>query len=280
MTCSNGLENIYPDGHYRANVGIKSLIASSWNAYQEGGIRLFGEKLSYFIKDKNLLIFNPKISPISIELFETRIEVGYRSKYVYNGIHHKVVPRTSDTVVEAGVAQGRDTATFGKLANRVIGFEPSPRNYTKSKNNLKEFGNVDIINKGLWNKQDELEIRYGESDGDDGFLRPDNDSGESVENIPVNALEAYSEQLGIDQIDFLKIEAEGAEPEIIEGIEELRPRNIVVNAGEERDGQPTGVEVMELLQPMGYKLVGMKRGHILFFTLEDVGHAAFRSEFK
>lgn len=271
-------------------MNIKNLITSSRSAYREGGVGLFGKRLLAFLYEKTFaenkiltdreLILKPRVPPTRIEFCGKVTEIGYHGKYIYSEINHKVIPKKGDIVFEAGVQNGIDTATFGKFADSVVGFEPSPRNYCKAKRNLKYFENIDIINEGLWKEKDEIEIRYGKKPRDDGFLRPDEDSGESVGNVPVNTIESYSKELGIESIDFLKIEAEGAEPEIIEGMGDLRPRNIVVNAAEERDGQPTGAKVMKLLQPMGYNLVGVKWGHILFFTTEDVSHCAFRSEFR
>lgn len=206
--------------------------------------------------------------------------ISYKEKYIYNYSEPKVTPESSDTVVEAGVGGGSDTAMFAKLANEVIGFEPSPRQYSNAAKKLRVFDNITLLNKGLWNESDELDIKYGNSGGDDGFLEPDSGTARSDIQIPVDTLENYMQKLDIDEIDFLKVEGEGAEPEIIEGLGELRPKKIAVNADEEREGEPVGREVMELLQPMGYNLVGMKSGHILFFTLESTSHQAFRSEFS
>jgi FkbM family methyltransferase len=221
---------------------------------------------------------------ITIQSCKAKIST-YDNKYVLDEsgrLRFNITPTASDTVIEAGVHRGRDTATLAKLAKQVIAFEPSPRNYKKAKDNLKSFDNVTLINEGLWNEPDDLEIQYGAAGGDDGFLEPD--TGEATdpvsENIPVNTVENYVEELDIDRVDFLKIEAEGAEPEIIKGIGDLQIRNIAVNCGEERDGEPTGKEVMQLLHPLGYELLGMKRGHILFFTLDEVTHKAFRSVFS
>jgi len=138
---------------------------------------------------------------------------------------------------------------------------------------------VKLINEGLWYKKDKIEIQYGKNPNDDSFLSPDNGLRQKSEQIDVNTIQHYVNHLDIEKIDFLKVEAEGAEPEIIKGLNQLRPRNIVVNAGEERDGRPTGREVMELLQDMGYNLVGVKRGRVLFFTLEKVGSNAFADFF-
>lgn len=257
------------------------LLRKSYEAYKDGGFALFFSKtvgyLHQRLKDK-ILIFNTYVPMITIQSCRWKIST-YRNKYVMDEGGFNITPTASDTVIEAGAYQGRDTATFAKLAEQVVAFEPSPRNYKKAKDNLGSFDNVILINEGLWNEPDDLEIKYGEGVGDDGFLEPDSGEGtETVnENIPVNTVENYVEELDIDRVDFLKIEAEGAEPEIIKGIGDLQIRNIAVNCEEERNGEPTGEEVMQLLQERGYELVGMKRGHILFFTLDTISHYAFRT---
>lgn len=259
------------------------LVKKSYKAYKEGGFDLFFQRVVNYLDSRlrNLVFVIPSFPMITIQSCKWKIST-YDNKYVLDEGGFNITPTASDTVIEAGVHRGRDTATFAKLAKQVFAFEPSPRNYKKAKDNLKSFDNVTLINEGLWNEPDHLEIKYGAGGGDDGFLEPDTREGaEPVsENIPVNTVENYVEELDIDGVDFLKIEAEGAEPEIIKGIGNLQIRNIAVNCGEERDGEPTGEEVMQLLQPLGYELVGMKRGHILFFTLDGVSHSAFRSVFS
>jgi FkbM family methyltransferase len=260
---------------------LPELSEKSYQAYNEGGLPLLKKRISLYIGQK--LLFNPHIPPILL-IYKTKlVSFGYRDKYLYNdpiSTAPKVVPKPSDTVVEAGVHRGLDTAMFAKLANQVVGFEPSPRNYTVAKDNLSEFKNIRILNEGLWNEQSELDIQYGTSDSDDGFLSPDTETVKSGDKVPVNTLEAYVERLDIDNIDYLKVEAEGAEPEIIEGIGELRPEKIVVNADEERNGRSPIRQIMKSLHSKGYNLVAVSKGSILFFVLnKDYGYS-FRNEFR
>lgn len=235
---------------------------------------------SKIIKLKNIALeklkTNSSIAPIAFEFKNERYEIGYRSKYVYNGVSYKVAPKEGDVVVEAGVYKGRDTASFAKIAEKVVGFEPSLRNYKKAVKNVGHFDNVSLINEGLWKEEDELRILQNESSGDDGFLEPDGDSATGGEYVRVNKLKNYLEEMKIEEVNFLKIEVEGAEPEVIKGMGNIRPRNVVINAGEERSKKPTGKKVTKKLQKMGYNLVAVKMGHILFFTQEDVSHCAFR----
>lgn len=262
----------------------------AFDAYNKGGANhLFSKSKGYIfyrirrsIGDliQRVLLFRPSLPPFSVNYRSRTVRFGYRDKYIYNDVSSNILPKSTEIVVEAGVHEGKDTAMFGKLADQVVAFEPSPRNHSIAKKNLSRFDNIRLINEGLWNEKDEIEIRYGANGGEDGFLEPDFDTGKVGEAIPVNTLEKYVEQLDIGSVDFLKIEAEGAEPEIVEGLGELDIENIVINADEERDGEPTGKEVMELLQPKGYNLVAIKRGHILFFTSNPVTHRAFQPQLK
>lgn len=258
------------------------LAKKSIEAYNEGGVSLFLIKSARKLRDRlaRTLLLEPNFPPLSIDYKRRTFQFGYRDKYLYNAAPPVVMPEPSDTVIEAGVCQGFDTAMFGKLADRVIGFEPSPRNYTTAKRNLRKYDNVDIINEGLWNEKSELEIQYGGGGGDDSFLEPDSSVKKRGGTVPVNTLEQYVDDLDIDEVNFVKIEAEGAEPEILDGMGELRPEKIVVNADEERGGMSPSKEIMDKLQAEGYNLVAVTLGCVLFFVLDTEYHYAFRPEYR
>jgi FkbM family methyltransferase len=208
------------------------------------------------------------------------VDLGYRGKYLYSfRASNDLLINPSDTVIETGVYHGKDTAGYAKLGKRVIGFEPSPRNYAIAKENLKDFNNVELLNEGLWNEQSELTIRYGEDGSEDGFLQPDAGEEEVEYNIPVNTLENYVKRLDIDEVNFLKIEAEGAEPEVIEGMGNIRPDRIAVDVSAERDGEPTTKPVMELLHSMGYELHGVNNGYVLIFSRKESDKYTFNNIF-
>jgi FkbM family methyltransferase len=261
---------------------LRELVSESVKAYDEGGLPLFFKRGWGYTHNRinQRLLLTPNFPPFSIEYRTSSFPFGHRDKYLYYDAYPKCVPNPSDTVVEAGVYRGYDTAMFAKLGDQVIGFEPSPRNYSTAEHNLRRFNNVKILNRGLWNEESELEIQYGSSGADDGFLSPDTGGKKTSENIPVNTLEEYVNQLDVDEVNFLKVEAEGAEPEILEGMGELRPEKIVVNADEERDGNSPSKEIMDSLQSKGYNLVGMSLGCVLFFVLDTEYHYAFRPEYR
>lgn len=180
------------------------------------------------------LLFNPYTPWLSLNFGNRCLRLGLKDDYIYNFRNTLVSPTPSDTVVEAGVLDGRDTATYAKMASKVVAFEPSPRNYNIAKDNLARFDNVELINAGLWKEDDTMVINYGAQRGDDGFLTADAGSEDTEYEIPVNTIEAFAEKLDLESVDFLKVEAEGAELEILKGIGDLDIKKIAVNASEER----------------------------------------------
>lgn len=199
----------------------------------------------------DIVLFIPSLPPIG--------GLGLKDKY----IHEEVAPEPSDTILEAGVYHGRDTAMFAKEASNVIAFEASPRNYAVAKNNLRRFDNIHLENKGLWDERGELELQYGTKAGDDGFLEPDDGSTGQKEVVPVDRIDTVMDELDIEEVNFLKVEAEGAEPEVIAGMGDICIEKVAVNVGEERDGESTEEEVSQQLRAEGYEIVGKKR-YILF----------------
>jgi len=262
-------------------------IRRSFSIYREANFRILMIKIiDFFLWKSNKFIFIPWFPGLTFGVNGFVWTVGLQTKYL--SFNDQIMPNREGggIVIEAGVYAGNDTASYAKLGHRVFAFEPSPRNYEKASINLRRFSNVELINAGLWSHPSELEIQLGESGYDDGFLEPDNPlSGSHDEEsifIRVDTIENFVSELNINpkEIELIKIEAEGAEPEILEGLGKIRPKHVVVNGDEERDGNPTGLAVAEILQPLGYELVGMTKGHILFFTQRPIASSAFRNEFS
>jgi FkbM family methyltransferase len=243
--------------------------------HQEGLFQLCIKILNMFL-DQYSTIYKHYVLPVKIVIGGTDMSLSYNDKYILEDSKYPVVPDDTDIVLEVGAYHGRDTAMMAKLAEYVYAFEPSPRNFSTLEKNLESFDNITLIQKGVFNESGKLELEYGKTSDDDGFLAPDSGSAEKKRTeVPVDTLESHVESLNIDTVDFLKVEAEGAEPEVLKGIGELNIEKIVVAAGTERDGKSTGKQVTEILKELGYSLVGSKRGHILFFKLNTDSSRAF-----
>jgi len=95
---------------------------------------------------------------------------------------------------------------------KIIGFEPDPINFQVLEKNIAEFGfsNVDLINKAVWKERDSLLF---DSLGGIGS-KVVHQSEISKHAISVEAVPLF-EYIRSGEIDFLKIDIEGAEYEVL-----------------------------------------------------------------
>lgn len=188
-----------------------------------------------------------------------RIENLSNRYFTHDDVHIK----PTDTVFEVGAFVGVTTAMAANQAQRVIALEASPRNYNCAERNL-DNNNVQLLNLAAWDEPGELEINYGEQANDDSLIQPDfGYAGQSV-TVRSDTIENIAAEQGVETVDFLKVEAEGAEPEVIEGIGEMDIERVVVSCTEERDGESPREEVSEILRSKGYQIVEFNDKGFLF----------------
>jgi len=96
------------------------------------------------------------------------------------------------------------------------------------------------------------------------FLDPDDGGLIETLNIPVQRLDTYFAAVG-NQPDFVKIEAEGVEVEVLAGQGELRPSKIAIDASPERNAMSPNDEMTATLEGMGYTC--QRRRYMLFARL-------------
>lgn len=125
----------------------------------------------------------------------------------------------AEIFVDGGMYIG-DTAeeflrqTGGKYKH-YYGFEPDICNCKKARTNLSQYDNMDIITKGLWNEETELNF-IAESSGSSSI----SSAGSAV--IKVISLDKFfSDKSSVEYPTLIKLDVEGAEQEAIQGAESL-----------------------------------------------------------
>jgi FkbM family methyltransferase len=167
--------------------------------------------------------------------------------------HYQV--KEGDVVVDAGAYPGDYTIFAAKRvgsSGHVIAFEPDERNRAVLVRNLagRKLENVTIVPKGLWNLDTELGFDPG------GFGSKVDSLGHGRATIPVTTLDLALTQLGIEKIDVLKMDIEGAEIQAVEGCRETLLRSdafVCIASYHLVGGCDTSVRMEAFLRGVGYQ---------------------------
>jgi len=170
-----------------------------------------------------------------------------------------------DVVVDCGAYVGGFSMSVAGIAKEVHGFEPAPLNFACLQRNLSAFASARVNNMGLFSKTQTMVLNVSASAVEHSLLRPDDGPPLSQREIPVMTLEDYCRERGLPGLDFVKIEAEGVELEIYDGLGAIKPRKLAIDVSPERDGQSPAATFYEKLTRDGYKV--QQRGAVMFARL-------------
>ncbi len=149
----------------------------------------------------------------------------YENK-AYQG--HAVEISKGDTVIDCGAHVGVLTRyALDQGAARVVSIEPDPANILCLRRNFaKEIaaGTVLLVEKGVWNEVAEIQFEHDVHDSSRHTFHHQPDAEVQSISIPVEPLDQIVEELGIEKVDFIKMDIEGAEREALEGAQETIKR--------------------------------------------------------
>lgn len=129
-----------------------------------------------------------------------------------------------DVVFDVGAAYGSYTlAALVSGAERVFAFEPEPKIYPNLVENVKMNGwssRCDVLEYGLWNERAEIDIKS---------YAPHYATQSTAPTYKMLKLDAFISQC--DKVDWLKIDVEGAEENVVAGgmefINKFKPNLII-----------------------------------------------------
>ncbi|MDK9708683.1 MAG: FkbM family methyltransferase [Desulforhopalus sp.] len=156
---------------------------------------------------------------------------------------------------------------------KAIGIEPDQKEFQCLLRNTSHERYL-ALNLALWAESGEKEIFFKNNTSDTSLIEPRDFERKSTISVfsldDVMARDDVSNFVDGAVIKLIKLEAEGAEPEILRGAVKTlaRTRFISVDCGPERgiNEETTVVEVIRLLHTKGYSIVGYfaKRSILLF----------------
>ncbi len=158
---------------------------------------------------------------------------------------------SNDIVVDCGAFVGGFSLSAARIAEEVHLFEPSAANASAIRQNFSQSTNIVVNECGLFSEDKEMVLNLSSSAVEHSLLQPD--EGGIIESltIKVRRLDTYFNSQKASP-DFVKIEAEGVELEVLEGLGDLRPRQIAIDASPERNGESPIDDLQKALEKNGY----------------------------
>jgi FkbM family methyltransferase len=168
----------------------------------------------YIFKNKPFRINNITFSDLDKTLYSTIKEIFYLQDYTPSGFEIN----KGDTVVDIGAHWGVFIA-YAKVrgANKIIAFEPDKNNYKKTmflikQNNLR---NITVKNLAISSKKGYMTLMSESNSRRNSLYFQQTEFPSEITYSKVQTININNALENINKIDFLKIDAEGAEFDII-----------------------------------------------------------------
>ncbi len=165
---------------------------------------------------------------------------------------------SGDIVLDVGAHAGLFTLPASKKAERVVAIEPCPLNLAYLKHNVSGLRNVTVVEKALWRRGGRMRLFFGL-----GSFEPSLRAGEKEQPFPslrwcwveAETLDGLVSELGLERVDFLKMDVEGAELDVLSGGKRTLgiTRKVAVAAYHLRGGRQTWPEVERILRKHGFE---------------------------
>ncbi|MBX7165662.1 MAG: FkbM family methyltransferase [Pirellulales bacterium] len=143
----------------------------------------------------------------------------------YEPVVRAQLPPRGATAIDAGAFIGRHTLELARAVGprgRVVAIEPHPENFALLETNVRLNGapGITCVPVAL-GAADGLGLLRSERETSTAQLAAANDASGRGEPVCVRALDALLEELGIAHVDWIKLDVEGAELEVLTGAERL-----------------------------------------------------------
>ena len=180
--------------------------------------------------------------------------IAEQQRGTYNGA--QIFP--GDTVLDCGANVGTYVrAALRRGAARVIAIEPVPDNLEALRRNFSAeiaAGKVLVYPKGVWREASTLPMNVYDNAAFHSFVMEERwEAGRAVRTIqlPLTTVDALVDELGLERVDVIKMDIEGAEREALLGAQKtlrrFRPRLALAaeNLDDDWDVLPTRVRAIE-----------------------------------
>lgn len=189
--------------------------------------------------------FIGRVQRMGYESYRKRL----RNKYQCDDF---VSVESGDTVVDAGSFIGGFALSTIDDAERVVIVEPDIRLHNPLRLTFENKDDITIVGKALADESGTAEMQFGDDPSENSLINIDAGEMSHISVVELITLEELMSSQEMSSIDFFKLDAEGAEPEVIDGFGEACPRKVAIDTGPERYGQSTTGTIKKKLEMKGY----------------------------
>ena len=162
------------------------------------------------------------------------------------------------TILDVGANAGEFAFVAARYGARIYCVEPDPLVFACLKANIAGLGLASAHDEAIWKEDGEVDFGLAPERADSSVF------AESAARIRKRAvtIETFAKERGLANIDFLKCDAEGAEPEVLEGAGGFLQniRGVALDTGPERRGETTERACGAILARAGFRVIDEEVG--------------------
>lgn len=166
---------------------------------------------------------------------------------------------TADSVVlDVGANGGEFAHVCARYGAAIHCFEPDPLVHACLVENIKTLPKAAAYDEVLWNEASEVDFGLAPDRADSSVFT----QGAPTIKKKTRTINDFCREKTIRKIDLIKCDAEGAEPEVLEGVGDFFPnvRVVALDTGAERNGLRTHERCAQLLSENGFSVTEEKIG--------------------
>lgn len=133
----------------------------------------------------------------------------------------KAVAKESEVILDIGANIGCTALLFADLSKQVYAFEPSETTFYFLEQNISSSGlkNISLQNIGIGAESGEYSLTFNPANRSGGFVSNQTQvsAGHVTEKIVIRKLDEVIQSLNVSKVDFIKIDVEGFEGQVLRG---------------------------------------------------------------
>ncbi len=173
------------------------------------------------------------------------------------GVGRHITLGAESIVLDIGANAGEFAHVCARYGARVFCFEPDPAAFTCLEKNIAALDSARAFDVVVWKEDGAIGFALAPERADSSVFAV----GPRVKKRAVT-IESFAHEHALTRIDLIKGDAEGAEPEVLEGIGAAfrLVRAVALDTGPERRGRRTDDACAEILRAKGFDVIDEKIG--------------------